>query len=242
MKTILLFILLLFSGLLVAQQNHYPVIAPDGPGISNFVPAGWQIIDSVAYGDLNKDGFEDAAFVIQSNDTIKEMLYNFETNKYDIAEESTPRILVVLFLHKDGWFRMAMQNNDFILRPDEGGTFDPLNKLKINNGALTISFYGGSREQWGTNYVFRFQNNDWFLIGATSSIHDATLGDSESSDYNFSTKKMKQTSERYYLNMPNERDKPEVKTQWKSIKITELKTFKTFIRPFTWRLDDGTLL
>ena len=243
MKTLLLFVSLLFSGASFAQQNHYPVIVSGGEGVSDFVPAGWQIIDSVAYGDLNKDGLKDAAFVIQFKDTLTEWMYNFETQKYDIEEQSTPRILVILFQHKDGWFHLAAQNNDFILRFDEGGAFgEPFNGLEIKNGALSISFYGGSRERWGAKYIFRFQDNDWFLIGATSEVRDANLGDSEYSDYNFSTKKMKQTSERYYLNSPNERDKPEVKTEWKSIKIGELKTFKTFIRPFTWKMEDGTLL
>ncbi|MCW3085632.1 MAG: hypothetical protein JWP12_2998 [Bacteroidetes bacterium] len=235
MKTVLLVISLLFSGASFAQQHPLPVIVPDGQVVSSFIPEGWHLLDSVAYGDLNKDGLKDAVFVIESKDKITKTLYS-DTIIYDTEEGSTARILIILFQHKDGRFRLAVQNNDFILRSDEGGAFgEPFNGLEIKNGALTIHFYGGSRERWAADYVFRFQNNDWFLIGALSSVYDDITHAGSCSTYNFSTKKTESLS---FTGDPKDKGT----TVGKAIKITKLKTFNTFIRPFTWEIEKDTYL
>lgn len=237
---------MLFSVALTAQQNKYPVIKSVADSVDDFVPQGWAIMPVVVYGDLNKDQLIDAAFVIQTVDTLTEYLYNVETKAYDQRDNSGARILIILFKNTDGKYHLAVQNNDFILRPDEGGMCcDPFPGLKIQNGTLNIPFYGGmSRDKWEVNYVFRYQDHEWYLIGATSGSSHLDYGDDDTIypsgqeySYNFITKKLKiSTSE-------SDKDKPSTqKEEWKKISTDQLKTFKTFIRPFTWEIEKDTYL
>jgi hypothetical protein len=67
---------------------------------------------------------------------------------------------------------------------------DPLDGVSIDRGSLVISFYGGSNDWWYAKYRFRFQDNDWYLIGATlGSYYTGTVtpenGNEE--DYNLLT-------------------------------------------------------
>ncbi|MNT65191.1 hypothetical protein D3C72_2031560 [compost metagenome] len=53
-----------------------------------------------------------------------------------------------------------------------------------------VSFYGGSNDRWYGKYRFRYQNDDWYLIGATvgsffSGTMTETTGNEE--DYNLLT-------------------------------------------------------
>ena len=153
--------LLLFSGSCYAQENHYPVIKSVADSVDDFVPEGWELI-LLNRGDLNNDGIEDAVLVIQSKDTLRELLYDGNHKKWDRLEDTKPRLLVILFKDKTG-YKLALQNNDFILRMDEGGVWgDPENGLEIKNNILILSFYGGSMEKWNNIYKFRFQNDDWY--------------------------------------------------------------------------------
>ncbi|MNN83368.1 hypothetical protein D3C81_2004010 [compost metagenome] len=51
---------------------------------------------------------------------------------------------------------------------DSGGVWgDPFDSLQIERGTIVVSDYGGSNWRWYDKYRFRFQDNDWYLIGAT---------------------------------------------------------------------------
>jgi hypothetical protein len=54
-------------------------------------------------------------------------------------------------------------------------------------------------------------------------------GEVTTRSYNFITKKLKISLSTY------ENEKP-YKTTWKNIKITKLKTFKTYKAPYTWKI------
>ena len=51
------------------QSFSYPLIKSVGVSTNEFVPFGWTILDS-AFGDLNKDGTDDAAIVLQHRDSV----------------------------------------------------------------------------------------------------------------------------------------------------------------------------
>lgn len=79
----------------------------------------------------------------------------------------TNRRLVILKETTSGWEKMA-QNDELILCRSCGGVFgDPYDGLDIEKNLLTISNYGGSAWRWGNVHIFRYQNNQWELIGAT---------------------------------------------------------------------------
>lgn len=164
---------------LIIQSYKYPVLPTSGTKIETFVPKGWHIHEK-AEGDLNKDNLPDIAAVIEADKPVKSLK---ETDN-----DQQPRILFVAFKQADGNYKLSIQSNESIMLSNEGGVFgDPWAGLVIERGTLLVQFYGGSSDRWGYDYRWRFQNNDWFLIGATytsSSTHDNSF---EKYDFNLST-------------------------------------------------------
>ncbi|HYX35539.1 MAG TPA: hypothetical protein VE954_20780 [Oligoflexus sp.] len=70
---------------------------------------------------------------------------------------------------------------------------DPWSGLSINRGSFLVSFLvsfaGDSNWRWSYNLRFRFQDNDWFLIGKTEENFAVSSGDAdfEKTDYNLLT-------------------------------------------------------
>jgi len=53
-----------------------------------------------------------------------------------------------------------------------GGAFgDPFNDISITAGVLTVDHFGGSNWKWSFNHKFRYQNDDFYLIGKTSNSY-----------------------------------------------------------------------
>lgn len=109
-------------------------------------------------GDLNKDGVQDAATVIE---------------KAVPGEGEAPeRALLIAFGKPDGSYKLSIIADHVLLRADEGGVWgDPFDGLEINRGSLVVSEYGGSNWRWYNRYRFRYQDADWFLIGMTSGTY-----------------------------------------------------------------------
>ena len=52
-----------------------------------------------------------------------------------------------------------MQNNNFILRENEGGEVgEPFKALEIANNTLNLAFEGGGLWRWKLNYEFKYQD------------------------------------------------------------------------------------
>ncbi|MFL5764018.1 MAG: hypothetical protein ACJ77K_08765 [Bacteroidia bacterium] len=235
------FFLLLLSVLALktsAQPFSFPKIDSTGRDASEFIPPGW-FVEHSASGDLNNDKTEDLVLVIQSKDSITELRYNCETKKWDDEERGFPRILIVLFEGLDGKYHLAFQNNDFILRSDEGGMMgDPFEgqEMKIRNNVLTFGFSGGTSERWVVEYKFRYQKSNWFLIGASSGGFHAVLGTAEENSYNFLTGKVKITTS------VNIFENGKSKIKWKTIPKADLRTINMLVRPFCWEVEPGVFL
>src|SRR4030095_14481247 len=130
----------------------------------SFIPAGYDTLyEGVARGDLNKDGIEDIAMVLGGKWENQENWMEKE------AEDSTlpKRKLLILFGGKDG-YKKAGTGDKVILCKECGGVFgDPFAGIEIKNGLLTIYHYGGSSWRWSYTHKFRYQQNDFYLIGKT---------------------------------------------------------------------------
>ena len=164
------------------KSPESPTLVAQGKSIDSFVPKGWKLIKE-ASGDLNKDGLEDIVGVI-------EFIKTYEIN----MEGAPPRILFIAFKEKDA-YSLSIQTDKAILRSDMGGVWgDPFESISVNRGSILITFYGGSNYRWGEVYRFRYQNNGWYLIGAT--IHSSYTGTGEETneDYNLLTGKMIKTT------------------------------------------------
>lgn len=147
---------------------------------ASLIPPGWHILLAddepvKAEGDLNKDGIMDVAAVIEG-----------------ISSEDTapPRSLLIAFGDKEQGYRLSIIADKVLLKADEGGVWgDPFESLEINRGSVVVSHYGGSNWRWYQKYRFRYQNDDWYLIGATtgSYFNGTPMESVEEDDYNLLT-------------------------------------------------------
>ncbi|UKS26601.1 hypothetical protein LOZ80_34660 [Paenibacillus sp. HWE-109] len=147
----------------------------DVTSLKNLIPDGWTILEKSkgqpvkVTGDLNKDGVDDVAVVIEE-----------EKSKQN---EVPPRALLIAFGNGNNQFSLSIIADKAILKADKGGVCgDPLDGISIDRGSLLISFYGGSNDRWYAKYRFRFQDNDWYLIGATLGSYNTGKTTQENAD------------------------------------------------------------
>ena len=225
MKKLFLYTLLFLSFAGFAQQQ--PKKVKYAKSINNFVPKGWKII-TTAKGDLNKDGTEDIAIVIE--DTKKENFID-NTSMGSSKLNVNPRTLLVLFKYKpDGSYSLGASQDTFIpLENDEENSClaDPLLQdggIDIVKGNLIVDFnywlscgsYGVTNKQ----YTFRFQDNNFALIGFDTSEYSRSSGEMSHTSINFLTKKKSTTTGENMF----EDDAKKHKTVWETIKINKLIT------------------
>lgn len=229
MRYFLIFLFVIISRLSFGQDFVYPFIQASAMSFEDFIPRGWVVLDSTS-GDLNKDGKADLALVIQLKDSM------VRVNEFGDTVLTSPRILMVLFRDKirEG-YTLAEQSNTFIMQHEDRIMDDPYKDIVIDKGLLEISFrlfYSmGSWYITVATYKFRYQDHEFTLIGAEYlSFHRATH-DFEEYSYNFLTKRK--------IVSKGSDMKGTRKTIKESFALPELKTLKTFARPFTWEIDDS---
>jgi hypothetical protein len=147
------------------------------------IPKGYTKI-AEAKGDIDKDGIDELVYVYnttsetKSDDPEKNIGFSRELYICKIVGGKTK------LWHKNTSVIRGSRDCGFCY---EGGT-NP--KLTIKNNTINIeqTFYSNSRHTQTNTNIFRFQNKDWYLIGATSYFFD-TCEFEENYDVNFSTKK-----------------------------------------------------
>ncbi|MDB5271861.1 MAG: hypothetical protein JWO58_228 [Chitinophagaceae bacterium] len=137
------------------------------------LPQDYEIIGE-AEGDLDRDGIAEKAVVVNTTDSsenglLRELrIFKFANSKWTLWKRST----------------------DAVLASDEGGMMgDPFGEVNIKNNVLTIYHSGGSSWKWGTTDKYRFQHNDWELIGYLSE-YGKPCEYMASFDFNLSTGKI----------------------------------------------------
>jgi hypothetical protein len=140
-----------------APSTHSPApTASTAKDAASLIPAGWHLLKShspsKAEGDLNKDGIPDLAMIIERTEEGME----------------APRSLLIAFGTKENTYFLSILAEHVILSAGEGGVFgDPFNGLTIDRGSVVVRDYGGSNTKWYHTYRLRFQDEDWYMIGAT---------------------------------------------------------------------------
>ncbi|WP_317970591.1 hypothetical protein [Paenibacillus sp. CCS19] len=146
--------------------------------IISLIPTGWHILESgqpvEAEGDLNKDGIQDIAIAIEKTTDVD------------------ARSILIAFGTEDHAYELSIIADHVVLSELEGGPFgDPFNGLMIDRGSVVVSDYGGGSGRWFHKYRFRYQENDWYLIGATMGSNHSIKKDTEmvfdTEDYNLLT-------------------------------------------------------
>lgn len=229
--------LLFFSFNLILFSQEIP---NSGKNLNDFVPKNWRIIEQ-AEGDLNKDKKADVVLIIE--DTNPDNILNNE-NLGSSVININPRCLLILFKTEKG-YELKEINKTFL--PTEGDIestclADPLMEggIEIKNGAIVLALnYWMSCGSWytGTNtYTFRYQKNEFELIGFDSMDFHRASGEMSSTSINFSTKKMSITTggNMFEEDADGNEIKSEETTEWKSFKINKLKNLKTLQVPLEW--------
>lgn len=203
-------------------------------GLNSFVPEGWKIVNNEK-GDLNKDGISDVALVIQKTDAsmIKKMSGEIR--------DTNPRNLIVLFgTENKGCYELVVRNSTFILANDNEGMTEPFENMGIENGTLRLYFSEfhsvGNWMSGQYTYIWRFQDGDFKLIGASADRYHRADGDATDVSVNFSTKKYSVTT----YNMFDESVEEEV--VWKTLDLKKLKTFESFKAPWTLTINSDIYL
>jgi len=222
MKYLLLIVAFSTCTVIFAQSN---ATVKNAKTIDGFIPKGWKQIAS-AKSDLNKDGTEDVAIVIENTDSK-----NFVVNE-NMGERKlnlNPRQLLVLFKDKiSGNYSLAILQDSFI--PEESSEEDPCladpllqdGGIAIKRGTLVIDFHNwvscGSYWAGHVTYIFRYQEGSFMLIGYDTSEYNRATGEKNKTSINFITKKKSITTGDNILADSNAKPK----TVWKDISITNL--------------------
>ncbi|WP_412468645.1 hypothetical protein [Pedobacter sp. KLB.chiD] len=232
MKIFCFYFLMLCVQLGFAQKTFiFPKIKTQGTSVEQFTPANWTAIDQ-ADGDLNKDGSADLAVIFEYHKTINETRVYGDNNSAIIKETQKPRILAIFFKDRStGAYHLSTQNNDFILRSEEGGKLgDPLQQIVIKDQQLYLRFQGGSEWRWELGYTFKFENKDWFLTSAINLYFNQNTGDMTERVYDFKTRELFTT-----VGNLHRRDIANRKTS-EVLYFSQLRTFKTFKKPWAWEI------
>ena len=176
--------------------EEYPTDFPEqGNKIEDFVPKHWSAIMKVD-GELNKDGLTDTALIVE-----QENPNNISVTEYNDTLNTNPRALLVLFKQENGTYKLTAKNDKGFIEPpkENSSLLDPLEEgdINIKNNTLRLRFqYFFSAGSWyitNVEYVFRYQNNHFELIGVeTNSFHRAT-GEETIVSFNLSTNKLETT-------------------------------------------------
>ena len=125
-------------------------------------------------GDLDNDGIDEKIVIYEINEV---------TNYRKLRE-------LWIFKNENGKWINWIKTNDAILASNEGGPMgDPLEGIEIENNLLRIHFYGGSNWKWTYTDTYKFQNNQFELIGYTHT-NFKLCDDWDSLDFNLSTGKI----------------------------------------------------
>lgn len=179
---------------------------------TDFIPEEFAAFDKI-FGDLNKDGQEDCVLITKGTDPSAvvedEYLGKLDRNR---------RGIIVLF--KDGEsYEIAIQNDDcFSSENEDGGVYFPPDlSVAVDNGKLYMQYGHGRYGHW--KYTFRYQEDDFKLIGFDRANHNGPVLHFSTS-YNFLTGK-KQTKENvnYYSENPEDE---KIEETWEKIEKTEL--------------------
>ncbi|PST82176.1 hypothetical protein C7T94_15355 [Pedobacter yulinensis] len=236
-----LLILLLVSCLVVslpAQQPFvFPALKKAGMNLQDLIPKNWYAIDT-AYGDLNGDQVSDVVLVLEHRNAVREHRAYGDNTTEIIAEHQRPRMLAAYFATKNkALLRLALQNNDFVLRASEGGKLgDPYRDVSIDKGALRMRFSGGNSWRWNLDYQFRYKGTAWVLTAANSEYFHQETGEMTSRSFDFILQEVEVVSGSIHSRASGNA------TFRESLRDEPMRTFLTFKKPWAWEILPGTYL
>lgn len=150
--------------------------------VTEFVPNDFNIFERI-YGDLNNDSIEDCILIVKATDTSK-----YFNDEFRGKLDRNRRGLIILF-KKNNQYELALKNLQcFYSEHEDGGVYyAPELSIEIRNSKLYVNFLHGRYGYWG--YTFRYQNNNFELIGYDSeSLQNTAVSDITSINFLTCTK------------------------------------------------------
>jgi hypothetical protein len=119
---------------------------------AELTPKGFAVLDEKV-GDLDRDGIDEKVIVYDTSDT---------------TEDGIVREIRILKFYGNKW-NVWKSSRNAILKSKEGGMMgDPFAEINIDKGLLLISMAGGSSWKWSYTDKYRFQGNNFKLVGYLS--------------------------------------------------------------------------
>jgi hypothetical protein len=179
---------------------------------SDFVPDEFAIFEKI-FGDLNKDGQEDCVLITKGTDPTRVV-----NDEYLGELDRNRRGIIVLFKDRNS-YELASQNDDcFSSENEDGGVYFPPDlSVEIKNGKLYFHYGHGRYGYW--SYTFRYQDDDFKLIGFDQASHNGPALN-YSTSYNFLTgKKLKKENINFDSEHP---DDEKIVETWSELEKQEL--------------------
>jgi hypothetical protein len=127
-----------------------PQIPDNGKRLQDFIPGGYTVFEKLKL-DLNGDGRKDIAVVLSAE-----------------PDSPEPRPLLILLARKGGDYRLLARSDKLAPQLAEMGSANANGGgvLSREGKVLIITRSGGSSpNHFSDRYMFRFQENDFYLIG-----------------------------------------------------------------------------
>lgn len=228
-----IFLVLLFSALFIFSFGQSGTIElPDsGKELTALIPQSWRVL-SFSSGDLNEDGIDDWAFVIQN--TLKKDIKAVDGIGVDTLDLN-PRILGIYFGSSDGVFVKKLQSDTFIPLRDSPTMAEPFKGLEIlESGVIKLDFYlwqsMGNWYAFNHHYKFKFQNEVFELVGYDSIERHRATGDIKEYHINFSLREMKIN----FTSLKDRATKESTEEELKTFELPDLKSIQSLKKPFQW--------
>lgn len=185
-----------------------------GTSVESLVPEGWTY--NHEKGDLNKDGIDDLVLVATPHDKDKQKVRD-DGYVYDFNQPQ----LAIYFGSSDGSYTLWNQYPEILpVCQDEFGSID-ISPSITKRGTLQIYidcfFSVGSTNTPKQTYVFRYQNNDFYLIGEETREFSRTTGEDVACSYNYLTNKCCKTTKNGFD------DSVKPRTKWTTLPKEPLK-------------------
>lgn len=108
-----------------------------------------------SYGDLDGDGLPEKVVVLDSGMTG------------DSGLGSGRDLLIYKMNRHEIWHLWHTSRGPVLDSHTGGGADESFSSITINRGTIIIKHSGGSRGKWSYTNRYRYQDNDWYLIGLT---------------------------------------------------------------------------
>lgn len=162
------------------NEFKYPNFKNEFYQINEITPKDWFIVDSLNF-DINNDNQLDKIIIFRYRNNLSEnqqiINYKGEIESHEMA--FNPKIILVA-LNYNNRFKIINKFTRWILANDFGiGVSDPFIGIIFKKNIFTLQYLTGGTLRTSLSYKFRFQNNKFVLIGATS----ITFQSSKSSNF-----------------------------------------------------------